>query len=196
MPPTMSVSHYMHSYLCACNPTQLEASYIAVHVWHRLTSDVRSVLGSTCEYHHLALCRVASVGSLDMIGSQQPRFSAAEGDDLKILFGIVLDTMRNNKYMDRMTAPRRRSQNVNIFHRANWCKFLQTAAGSWLHIDETQKRDHLRRWLFRKFSVDVHSVTMYPADPNARRPSNAGWPGFYMTDAELGRLVNDIFAAD
>ena len=47
--PTIFVLHYMHSYLCACKPTQLEVSYSSVPVWHRLTSDVRSGLVSIAD---------------------------------------------------------------------------------------------------------------------------------------------------
>ena len=117
MPPAMSVYHYMYYYMCVRKPTQLEASCMPLHVCHCLTSDVRGELGSICKYHHLVLCRVASVGSLDMFGSQQPRFSAAEGDDVKILFRSLLEKMRDNGYMDRMRAPPKCSQDVDKFHR-------------------------------------------------------------------------------
>ena len=84
---------------------------------------MRSVLDLNCEYYHLTLCRVASVGLLDMIASQQPTFNAAEIDNVKSLFEIVLNTMRSKGYMARTTATSRRSQYVNIYHRANWNKF-------------------------------------------------------------------------
>ena len=195
MPPTISVWHYMCSYACACKLTPLKASYIPVHVWHRLTSHVRRGLGSICEYQHLTLGRVASVGSLDMIGPQRPGLSAAEGDAVFTLFERLLHTMRHNDYMTRLTATPKSSQDVMLFHQSNWCKFVRSAEPPWLAMTDEQKRNHLRRWLFIKFSVDVHNLTMFPDDPNARRLSNSGWTGFHMTDAELEGLVNDIFPA-
>ena len=73
---------------CANTHTQLNASY----VWLQQTSDVRSALGSICQNLHRAPYRVASIKPLDMIGSQRTRFSAAEIDDVKKLFTIVLYT--------------------------------------------------------------------------------------------------------
>ena len=130
-----------------------------------------------------------------MIGPQQPRHSVSEGDAIFELFERLLDTMRNNDYMTRLMATPKNSQDVMLFHRSNWCKFVRSAEPPWLAMTDEQKRNHLRRWLFIKFSVDVHNLTMFPDDPNARRLSNSGWPGFHMTDAELEGLVNDIFPA-
>ena len=141
MPPTISVWHYMCSYACACKITPLKASYILVHVWHRLTSHVRRGLGSICEYQHLTLGRVASVGSLDMIGPQRPGLSAAEGDAVFTLFGRLLHTMRNNDYMTRLTATPKNSQDVMLFHRSIANRALNLA----LHktIDQSLKDDLL-----------------------------------------------------
>ena len=93
-----------------------------------------------------------------------------------------------------MATPKN-SQDVMSFHQSNWIQFVLLADNRWLAMSDDQKRDHLRVWLFRKFSVDMRNVTMLPDDPNDRRPNNAGWIGFYMTDAELERVVNEIFPA-
>ena len=130
-----------------------------------------------------------------MIGPQQPRHSVSEGDAIFELFERLLHTMRNNGYMTRLMATPKNSQDVMSFHQSNWIQFVLLADNQWLAMSDDEKRDHLRVWLFGKFSVDRRNVTMLPDDPNDRRPNNAGWIGFYMTDAELERVVNEIFPA-
>ena len=80
---------------CANTHTQLNASY----VWLQQTSDARSVLGSICQNLHRAPYRVASIKPLDMIGSQQTRFSAAEIDDVKKAFHnfVLYEDVKNQR---------------------------------------------------------------------------------------------------
>ena len=90
MLPRMSAWYVIDLYACMCKQThtRLNASY----VWLQQTSDARSALESICQNLHRAFYRVASIKPLDTIGSQQTRFSAAEIDDVKKLFTILLYT--------------------------------------------------------------------------------------------------------
>jgi len=59
-----------------------------------------------------------------------------------------------------------------------------------------QKRDHFRKFLVEKFSLDPKRKCMLPG-PGAKRKkrNDACWNDFWLTDAELDGLVQEVMVA-
>ena len=59
----------------------------------------------------------------------------------------------------------------------------------------SQKQQHLKEFLFKKFTLDPRKKCMTPADLSHYIWRNeACWVGFWLYDAELDGLVQDIMS--
>ena len=116
-----------------------------------------------------------------------------EGDDLSILFALLLHHMEMQGYMGRMPQKPRVAESVDRFHSQFWPKFLKGVDSPWASLTSQQKTRHVRSWLFRKFTMDPRGECMLPG-PGAKRKhrNEASWKGFTLTDAELDKLVQSV----
>lgn len=124
-----------------------------------------------------------------------------EGDDVKLVFTIFLEQIKQWNYIDRMPKPTICSKDPEKFHREYWHKFMKFVQDPWLEMTVSQKQEHFKRWLFRKFSLDKDRRNMLPVGwpydvTRVKRDGNeARWIGFWLSDMELDRLVVAIFDA-
>ncbi len=59
-----------------------------------------------------------------------------------------------------------------------------------------QKRQRLRKFLFKKFSMDKEEKCMMPTDSRKRKRRNdAQWIGFELTDDQLEQVIRDTMEA-
>ena len=116
-----------------------------------------------------------------------------EGNDLSVLFALLLHHMENEGYMARMPKKPRVANSVDDFHSQYWEKFMRGVDSPWASLTSQQKSRHVRSWLFRKFTMDPHGRCMLPQRGKKQKSRNeAGWKGFTLTDAELDQLVQSV----
>jgi hypothetical protein len=124
-----------------------------------------------------------------------PRRPTSEGNQLGFLFRLFLAKIEAYGYRGRCTKVPRTASDPIRFHQRNWTKFTENMLSSWGDMSMSKKRDHLHEFLTKKFSLDPSHdpQVMTPGKSCKRKKRNeAGWLGFYLSDAELNELVDDI----
>jgi hypothetical protein len=126
----------------------------------------------------------------------KPTRSTREGNDVGMLFSVMLWLMKRDKYLERIIPcveypiPKA-SLDSKHFHHVFWKK-LVTPEYNWLEMSIRAREDRFFEFLFQLFTVDPSGKSMQPAfgsDP--RKRNNACWNGFSLTDDELLGLVRE-----
>jgi len=120
-----------------------------------------------------------------------PLKDSREGDDIFRIFRLFLEQVRERGLLDRMRNPPVLSYDVERLHAAWWPKF--TSNIMWCSMTTRAKRNHVRDWLFKKFTTDPKRKCMSPLPPAKRMKSEAKWNGFDINDKDLENIVNGIF---
>ena len=116
-----------------------------------------------------------------------------EGNDLRVLFSFILYHMNKLGFLDGMTKKPRVATDHPSFHSQYWKKFLKAAVAPWSEMTPQQKRDHVRAWLFKKFSMDRWALCMKPVSLARRKYRNEiEWHGVEIDDVELDALVGAV----
>ena len=128
----------------------------------------------------------------------RPRQPSNVGDDVSILFSILLAVFDEKNLYEKMeTKPA--AADPAKFHSAHWVRFIEGCEGPWLQMSIPQKTKHLRWWLMKKFSMDPNLKCMLPGpgQPTCKRkPRNEmSWRGFEMSDAQLDAVVAEVMEA-
>jgi len=126
----------------------------------------------------------------------KPIYEKGVMDDIALVFRLLLYKIKEQGYplyVERMPNPPRAIDAPVLFHRQHAVQFVTSAPVPWLGMSRREKRSHLRRWLFTKFTLDKERRVMLPRIANRRKARNEiCWTGFWMTDQELDQLVQEI----
>jgi hypothetical protein len=121
-------------------------------------------------------------------GGHRPSQSRVEGDFIKLMLSLLIHEMKIQKYMDRMSHPPLQATSLDELHSNNWSRFA-----GWTTMTFNEQTNCLRTFLLFKFSMDQDMHCMMPAIGVKRKHrNNAQWIGFWLTDAEMERLVADV----
>ena len=124
----------------------------------------------------------------------QTNRSRAEGDELSVLFNLVLEkllTLNISGATPRMTEIPK-GADPKAFHATCWRQFTKNI-DSWTTMSLPEKSKHLHSWLFAKFTMHPKNLCMNPGPGFKRKFRNdACWLGFWMTDQELHELVKEV----
>jgi hypothetical protein len=129
----------------------------------------------------------------------KPSQTSPEGDDVALLFRIMLHLMNDALYLDRIMPCEKfpipkASQDSIHFHHVYWKK-LVTPRHNWLRMSIKAREDRFYCYLFQLFTVDPQRHSMLPAREGTKVRNNACWQGFWLSGDELNRLVMDTFKA-
>jgi len=135
-------------------------------------------------------------GGPESIGRRKVHRPIEEGNDLSIIFALILHFMKDHGYIGRMPEPPLVTTSVDRFHSQYWGKFLEGEDRPWASLTPQQKSRHVRSWLFKKFTMDPRGLCMLPTSGQKRlRRNEASWKGLDLTDAELDNLVQSVMGA-
>jgi hypothetical protein len=128
----------------------------------------------------------------------KPTQSTREGNDVGMLFSVMLGLMRRDNYIDRIIPcvkfpfPKV-AQDPKHFHHVYWKK-LVTPKHNWLCMSIKAREERFFEYLFDLFTVDPLRKSMQPAVGDAPlERNNASWRGFSLSDDELLALVSESF---
>ena len=125
----------------------------------------------------------------------RPTRPTDEGDDLSVLFSLLLAAFEQKKCFDKMDA-KPNSADPDQFHSNHWKKFSEGCEPGWLQMTIPQKTKYLRSWLVTKLSLDPKLKCMLPEPGCKRRPRNdMSWRGFEISDAELDVVLAEVMEA-
>jgi len=123
-------------------------------------------------------------------------------DDVALIFRLFLDKVDEHGYTSRISEHSHGVKNAVKFHGKHSPNFIKSAPGPWLSLPQYMKENHLRNWLFKKFTLDKWNQNMLPLNRDGvalpsdhkryRDRNDICWQGFWLTDAELDRLVYEI----
>ena len=119
----------------------------------------------------------------------QPR---TEGDLLRVMLTLLLETMRTRGHMDKMQNPPLAAYSVDELHSKNWNTPTPLGFACWTTMSSNHQAHCLRSWLLRKFSMDPNGHRMLPVSGKRKHRNNAQWTGFEMNDAEMESLVEHV----
>ena len=84
-----------------------------------------------------------------------PLGSTAEGNDIAIAVRLFQSRIAELRYIRRMPARSKASYDPIHIHKNWWRKFAIDKNGvSWLQMPLSQKQQHLKEFLFKKFTLD------------------------------------------
>ena len=125
----------------------------------------------------------------------RPKRPSDEGDDLSVLFSLLLAVFDQKGFFQQMDAKPLLS-NPDQFHSNHWVKFSEGCKPSWLQMSIPQKTKYLRSWLVRKLSLDPKLRCMLPGKGCKRKQRNdMAWHGFEISDAELDAVLAEVMEA-
>ena len=76
------------------------------------------------------------------------------------------------------------------WHATCWRPFAKNI--DWVTMSIPEKYNHLRAFLFKKFTLSPQSLCMLPGRGIKRKRNDACWLDFWMTDPELDVLVHEV----
>jgi hypothetical protein len=136
---------------------------------------------------------------LDGYRYHTPYRTSREGDDVALLFRIMLHLMHEKVFLHRIRPcikfpiPRA-SQDPIYFHHVYWTKLVPRSY-NWLRMPIRAREDRFFCFLYELFTTDPDRRSMLPARDRTAGRNNACWPSFHLSDEELNVLVIDTFKA-
>ena len=125
----------------------------------------------------------------------KPPRPTEEGDDLAVVFSLLLAVFEQKGFFDRMDA-KPNSAAPDEFLTNHWVKFAEGCNPEWLQMSMPQKTMYLRSWLVKKLSMDVNGKQMLPVCPSKRKARNdMCWLRFEISDCELDTVLAEVMAA-
>jgi hypothetical protein len=101
--------------------------------------------------------------------------------------------MLQQKIEERVTDPPEAATSLTAFHKKNWTNFVGMCPRPWAELSFAEKKNVVRRFYFRKFTLCPRETCMLPCVGQKRvQKNNARWPGFYLTEVEFNKLIDDI----
>jgi hypothetical protein len=129
----------------------------------------------------------------------KPSRTSGEGDDVALLFRIMLHLMHEADFLHRIKPciefpiPRASQDSIH-FHHVYWTKLVPPSY-NWLGMPIRAREDRFYCFLYELFTTDPARRSMLPARDCTAVRNNACWPGFHLSDEELNVLVMDTFKA-
>lgn len=118
-----------------------------------------------------------------------------EGDDLKLIFSLIL-TLLSKKIDERMEVKPRATHDKEWFHHIYWKKFAGACPRPWMEMTPSEKKRQTRAFIVQKFTLDPKGRCMLPPSGHKWKTRNdASWLGFWLTDAEVDQLVLEVMSA-
>jgi hypothetical protein len=128
----------------------------------------------------------------------KPTQSTREGNDVGMLFSIMLGLMTRHQYIARIIPTLkfptpRVALDSKHFHHVYWKK-LVTHEYNWLRMSIKAREELFFEFVFHLFTLDPLRKSMQPAFGCAPlERNNASWRGFFLSDEELLALVSESF---
>ena len=130
-------------------------------------------------------------GSEDAFPKFTPPENRKEGDDIKLIFQFFLNEIQERGHLDKMSHKPEVCQNAAKLHTLWWTKFTKDI--SWDSMTMEDKRNHVRQWLFKKFTNDPSKEYMSPLPPTKKVKNEMKWDGFDINDRELDDIIDSMF---
>ena len=115
------------------------------------------------------------------------------GDHLKLLFEYLLQHLNDSGYLQRCNQPHgppRAATDALKFHRLHYRRFGEQNF-NWATLPEAEQRRVLRSYLFMLWTTDPQKKVMRPQPCDRTVACQASWGAFWLSDAELDKLVGD-----
>jgi hypothetical protein len=113
-----------------------------------------------------------------------------EGDDFFVIFHLLLETFQSEGLLDTLRILHRAARDTAYFHRCYAYEFRCLCDPPWFSMCSYQRREVLKAFMMRKFSLDPSGAVMSPPPGAARRViSVSGWQGFVINDDQMRRIV-------
>ena len=113
-----------------------------------------------------------------------------EGDDFFVIFHLLLETFQSEGLLDTLRILHRAARDTAYFHRCYAYEFRCLCDPPWFSMCSYQRREVLKAFMMRKFSLDPSGAVMLPPPGAARRViSVSGWQGFVINDDQMRRIV-------
>ena len=144
----------------------------------------------------------ASPKDLEHHGSESKphTYTVPEGNEMSILFGILLKDFEVRGLLKRIVAEKChggkqpiQSTDATKFHRTYSSSFKDICGCGFNELSPGEQREKLSAFLFKKFSVDPVGKVMVPREGMPRK--TLSWWGFHITDDELPQIVDRVIHA-
>jgi hypothetical protein len=128
----------------------------------------------------------------------KPTQSTREGNDVGMLFSVMLGLMQRDGYLNRIIVCEewpfpKVALDPQHFHHVYW-KRLVKPWHNWLGMSIKARETRFFEYLFDLFTVDPYRMSMQPWEGwQPANRNNASWRGFWLADGELQALVRETF---
>ena len=96
-----------------------------------------------------------------MYAEYTPTRPKDEGDDLKLIFSLIL-TLLSKKIDERMEVKPRATHDKEWFHHIYWKKFARACPRPWMKMTPSEKKRQTRAFIVQKFTLDPKGLCMLP----------------------------------
>ena len=125
-------------------------------------------------------------------------WSQTEGTHMGVLFGILLEYLKDSGIMARVQEDKDgrkpvQTESAAAFHRSYSVGFRKLCGMPWDELTTSDQNLKLAKFLQQKFSTDKLGVVMRPDDMKRRK--TVQWQGFYIENHELPEIVNNVMLA-
>jgi hypothetical protein len=159
-----------------------------IHRNHKVTLESRFASSSPEDLEHHG-------------GKSKPHtYTVPEGDEMSVLFGILLKDFEFHGLTKRIIAAKChggkqpiQSTDPNKFHRTYASSFKEICKRGFNELSPGEQREKLSEFLRKKFSVDPVGKVMVPKE--GKRRKILSWSGFHITDDELPAIVDRVIHA-
>ena len=123
-------------------------------------------------------------------------YDTSAGNAGGLLFRLVLEHVDTKGFLRRCgTHIPKAARDPLKFHSNFSNEFFGSCRLSWEQMSPSQQHDHLKSFLFKKWTTDVKGEAMLPARSNQWRRCEASWGDFSLSDSELADLCHDVMEA-
>ena len=124
-------------------------------------------------------------------------YDRAEGDDVGLLFRIILDSISGRGFLSRCGGerPPKAATDPKKFHALYAAQFVQMYAAPFHAMDVRQRHDRLYDFLKTKWSTDKKRRCMMPATDADWCRCEASWGDFFIRDEELRAVCDEVVAS-
>ena len=116
-----------------------------------------------------------------------------EGNDFFVIFYLLLEAFRSEGLLDTLPIVPRAASDTAFFHRRYAPEFYSLCNPPWFSKCSHQRREVLKAFMLREFSLDPSGAVMLPPPGAERRGiSESKWQGFVINDDQMHGIVAEV----
>ena len=143
----------------------------------------------------IAIGKRVETGNFTQYGHKMA-FTPEEGHAYHLIFGFLLEEIQSRGFHDRMHPVPEDATDVVIFLNRQAVGFHQSCSPAWKDMNDDQRLQALKTFLYSKFSTSRDSSDpseILPPPARRYRKSDISWSTFWMTREEIVQIATAAF---